>query len=659
MYTTDQFADRLKKLIPRTLGTNILFWSIALSGIAGLLVAVAVLQYRWTSEATSAEEMRIGAELESQMMKWHGDFYGEFSAICVAMQVGPDSGARDTWGDYLDRYVEWNYALPHESLPNVYRNPDIVRDVYVWETNLQSQPRLLLMNLDKKRLEASPVPADMAPLLARLKDSSGSLSKALHAWQLPGAEHEDRFEVNTAVAPLSAVNNNIAGWQFDERVPAIVHPILHHGPGKSLSGRSPVDWIVITIDLSVLQGRILPELSTRYFGGLDGLDYRVGLITTGKAPRTIYSSDIGFGAPNVAAADSTMNIFGSSAGGSEASFRPGGKKIHSLLSTEWRSFSGPTWFPVFEYESQPDPWVLELEHRSGPLQVVITRVWHKYLAMSGLVLLLLVVNITILTVAGFKAQKFARLQMDFVASISHELRTPLTAIFSAGENIKDGIVADRAGLRHYGTLILSQARQLIGHVDRILIFASIRSGKDRYNLRPLDIAEVLRCVRNSVSALIREEAYAMEEYVEPDLPLVEADLLAVCSCLENLITNAIKYGRVDRRIQIYAMRAPPSSGRQEVAITVEDHGMGIKASELTNIFEPFYRSSEAIAAQIHGTGLGLSLAKHLAKSMGGSLSVSSELGVGSAFTLRLSVAREQNRELSPANLGCQYGGQDE
>jgi hypothetical protein len=72
-----------------------------------LLATVAALQYRWTNEASTAAEMRVGAELESSVMKWQRDLYSEFSAVCVAMQVGPDSGARDSWKDYLERYVEW------------------------------------------------------------------------------------------------------------------------------------------------------------------------------------------------------------------------------------------------------------------------------------------------------------------------------------------------------------------------------------------------------------------------------------------------------------------------------------------------------------------------------------------------------------------------
>jgi hypothetical protein len=82
-------------------------WVAVLCGIAALLVAIGALQYRWTTQIRQATEARMGADLESAMMKWHLDLYGEFSAICVALQIGPDSGARDTWDDYLHRYSEW------------------------------------------------------------------------------------------------------------------------------------------------------------------------------------------------------------------------------------------------------------------------------------------------------------------------------------------------------------------------------------------------------------------------------------------------------------------------------------------------------------------------------------------------------------------------
>ena len=92
------------------------FWPLVLSGMVVLLTIVAVLQYRWTTEVSAASEVRIGTELESLMIKWHLDFYGEFSAICVATLGGPDSGATDTWDDFLQRYVEWKSSSSERRL---------------------------------------------------------------------------------------------------------------------------------------------------------------------------------------------------------------------------------------------------------------------------------------------------------------------------------------------------------------------------------------------------------------------------------------------------------------------------------------------------------------------------------------------------------------
>jgi two-component system phosphate regulon sensor histidine kinase PhoR len=184
------------------------------------------------------------------------------------------------------------------------------------------------------------------------------------------------------------------------------------------------------------------------------------------------------------------------------------------------------------------------------------------------------------------------------------------------------------------------------HVDRVLLFASIRSGKDRYNLRPIEISEILRSVLNDTSALVREEGCLIEEHVAPAVSRVLGDSFAIGGCLENLITNAVKYSGGDRRIHISTVMDWTPSRGYEVAISVEDHGMGIKDSELKNIFEPFYRSPEAAAAQIHGTGLGLSLAKHLAEATNGRLSVVSQLGVGSIFTLHLLPAPAETPHLT-------------
>ena len=617
------------------------FWPMILSGMLALLAVLAFLQYRWTNDATAAYEMRIGAELESLMVKWHGDLYGEFSAICTAMQVGPDSGARDTWNDYLDRYVEWNNALPHETLPNVYRNPDLVQTVYIWDTNLDAQPQLFRLNEDKKKIEIAQVPQNLQTLLARLRAHSTSLSTALHVWQLSSRVERTSSEI-APVSSSPAITTN-SGWQFDEDVPAIVHPIFQRD-GRSLNSQSPVDWMVIVLDLNALRKRILPELATRYFGGLEGLDYKVAVIAKGTQPEAIYSSDPGFRTQDIDTADASLNIFGSPEDVAQPHIRPS-RNAGPLRSREWHNFYGSVWFPVIEYDSHPSPWILIVQRRAGPLQAVIKGVRRKNLALSAFVLLLLALTMALLTMAGIRAQKFNKLQMDFVASVSHELRTPLTAIFSAAENIRDGVISDKSNLADYGSMVMGQSRHLMDYVDRILLFASMRSGKDRYNIRPLQISDILQRVRKNMASLIIEESCIIEENIEPGLPFVLGDLLAACGCLENLITNAIKYGGIDRRIRISA-HLQTTESRKEVAISIQDRGMGIHSSELKQIFEPFYRSPEATLAQIPGTGLGLSVCKHLAEAMGGRLSVKSEVGVGSIFTLHLQTAESQPGELT-------------
>jgi signal transduction histidine kinase len=624
------------------------FWPV-LVGIMGLLVSVAILQYRWTGEASSSNEGRIRVELESLAITWQADLYSEVSAICTTLQVGPDSGARDTWNDYLERYAEWNNTLPHESYPSVYGDPSLVSGIYIWEASEPTRPRLLLLNATSDRIEPIAIPGTLTALLGRLRANSGSLSSAQQAWRLPGDSRFGGSDTEAGSMTVAPPRSNTAGWQFDQRIPAIVHPIVDRAPDGSANSAGTVDWIVVILDIGILQKRILPKLAERYFGGPGESKYKLAVVATGTSPGTIYSSDPGFGIQELGAADFTMSIFGYPSKRDFTSNRDPRRKGSSMGGAGLPYPKGPVWFPVIQDRAGSDAWLLELQHRAGPLQLVVNRARRNNLAISALVLVLLAASMAVLTFAGYRAQNFAKLQMDFVASFSHELRTPLTVIFSAGENIKDRVVRSESDLMHYGSIVTDQSRLLMSHVDRILLYASMHSGKDRYTLRPLEIPDILDSIRRNTSALIAEEACVLEERIEPGLPPVLGDVFAICGCLENLITNAVKYGGADRRIVVAATLSQSEQNRKEVAISVEDHGIGIERSELKRIFEPFYRSPEARAAQIHGTGLGLSLAKHLAEVMGGRLSVKSEVGSGSVFTLHLQLAHASDHRSDRVN----------
>jgi two-component system, OmpR family, sensor histidine kinase SenX3 len=243
------------------------------------------------------------------------------------------------------------------------------------------------------------------------------------------------------------------------------------------------------------------------------------------------------------------------------------------------------------------------------------------------------------------ALKLAKLQMDFVASVSHELRTPLAVICASAQNIADGVVDQKEQLAKYGSVIRHHSRQLTELVNQILLFASTHEGRNRYVLRPLQVSEVIGSVLTNTRELAKEAGFEVEVRIAPDLPAVVGDFSAVCQCLQNLVVNAVKYGGNHPTITIRAFLGSRDSPQwEEVQISVEDHGIGIDAAELPRIFEAFYRSPAVTRAQIHGTGLGLPLAKSIAEAMGGRITVVSKVGVGSRFTLHLPVPKTVSTE---------------
>jgi|GEM_PF-1148822 len=247
------------------------------------------------------------------------------------------------------------------------------------------------------------------------------------------------------------------------------------------------------------------------------------------------------------------------------------------------------------------------------------------------------------------AVQLARLQMDFVAAVSHELRTPLTAVLSAGENIRDGLVCEGSGLREQGSIITSQASHLAELVDQVLLYAAIGRDKPWHEARPIRVSDVVESALGEVAFLLKGAGFTVKQEIPPDLPLVDGDLPVLSRCLQNLLVNAVKYSGGSRAITISARKDDAPDNGPGVQISVQDHGIGIAAADLAHVFEPFFRSPREVASQIRGTGLGLSIAKRGAEASGGRLTVVSQEGVGSIFTIHLpgSTLAEKNGTTAP------------
>jgi len=602
------------------------FWIVVLAGMAALLLTVAFLQYRWTSQLTEATETRIGSNVESLMLDWHLDFYQSFAAICVALQVGPDSGEYEGWRAYSERFSHWNQSATH---------PTLIQGLYILETSQGPAPRLLRLSPDQAQATPDSPSERMQRLLARLEERSGDINVALRAWEPPGESILPTF--TGEIAHTSVRRDTLTGWQFDQNIPAIVHPIIHHTlpfQTKPDIGGKAVDWIIVVLDLPTIQTQILPEVTQRY---ISNNPYELAVGIGGKANHLIYASGHGAGSAAFAHPDATMNIFGPPPESTEGYFWQTFKQGNSLTGVEWHSFSGPVWFPVIRYSEMEEPWTLMLRNQDGPLEAVVAKLRRRNTLIGGLVLLLLAASMSVVVLASHRAQRLAKLEMGFVASVSHELRTPLSAILSAGENIADGLIDTRDGLTRYGAIITSQASQLIDLVDQVLRFSSTRDGSQRYQLRPLEISDLLESVRENTAGLVLAAGFTVEQRIETGLPLIMGDRTALTRCLQNLVANAVKYSPAHRTIVIAAKLHESVTHSKQVRISVIDQGLGISPSELRHVFEAFYRSPEVASAQIHGTGLGLTLASEIAGAMGGTLSVESEIGKGSTFTLHLPV----------------------
>lgn len=229
----------------------------------------------------------------------------------------------------------------------------------------------------------------------------------------------------------------------------------------------------------------------------------------------------------------------------------------------------------------------------------------------------------------------ARMKTDFAANVSHELRSPITQIRLKAESLMFGLADTPEELDEYYQIILRESERLSRLVDNILNYAAIERGNTQYVLRPGSLAETTDRAVESVRTALEVRDMELEITVPYDLPVIHHDADAIAQCLINLISNAAKYSDPGGWIGILGRRV---EGGAELAIS--DRGIGIAAHDLRRIFEPYYRSRDALARRRKGTGIGLTITRYIMEAHGGNISVQSRPGKGSTFTLRFPALKE-------------------
>ncbi|MQX37810.1 PAS domain-containing sensor histidine kinase [Roseospira navarrensis] len=235
--------------------------------------------------------------------------------------------------------------------------------------------------------------------------------------------------------------------------------------------------------------------------------------------------------------------------------------------------------------------------------------------------------------AQVSAEQATQEKSRFMAAMSHELRTPLNAILGFSEMMKEEMLGriGHQSYRQYAADIHASGAHLAKLIDGLMDLAKIEAGRRDLTLERVQVPAVAQAALHLVEQTAARAGLTLESDLDPTLPPVIADDLAVRQILFNLLTNAIKYTPRGGRVTLSA-RAYGGGG---VAIAVADTGIGIADADRNRLFHPFARGTSAEHSRIEGSGLGLALVKSLVDLHGGTLSLESTPGQGSVFTVRL------------------------
>jgi signal transduction histidine kinase len=596
-------------------------WQLIAGAVLGvLLIALAVLQYRWIGEVGEAERARMRAGLQTRAADFSQEFDRELTRFYLAFHLEPDAADRDP---------ARSVAEGLDTVQSMPAGAGLVREVFLLEARGSRDAVLQRFDPSTHAMQ----PAEWPPALVEWRARAFRQGPPGPAAGLP------IFMADAVDASAPAL---IIPVPFIRRIDdGAGHVAVVPNPGAA--ARSLIVWL----DADRLRQQLLEPLIAKYFGAAQDSEYAVSIVQRDKPSNVVYSS-----APQTIderSADVVSGLFDLRL--EEMTHVAGVVSDHALpaparatrdrvaITIVRRGSAGDASRALITSSGSQGAWQLRARYRSGSLETIVAGSRRRNMAITFAILGLLGAAFALVIAASQRQRRLARQQMEFVASVSHELRTPLAVICSAGENLADGVVSDSAQVKTYGSLIETEGRRLGDMVERVLLFAGIGSGSRTSVRADVDLVRVVDDAVAGISGEAGARQVAIEVHRAVSLPALLGDAEALRSAVQNIIGNAVKYSPAGATVDV----AVELLNDAIVRIRVADRGIGIDREDLPHIFQPFYRGRRALDSQVRGTGIGLSVVLHVVRSHGGDVHIDSRAGEGTTVTIVLPAATPDGR----------------
>jgi signal transduction histidine kinase len=272
------------------------------------------------------------------------------------------------------------------------------------------------------------------------------------------------------------------------------------------------------------------------------------------------------------------------------------------------------------------------------------------LVLTLSVVAMLVVIATGSALAGLELKRqlaAARQKTDFVSNVSHEFKTPLTSIRMFSELLSEGKVIDESQRKQFLQIINTEAARLTRLINNVLDFARMERGEKQYHFARCDLRQIVRDTVALYRPQLEANGFSIHLAVPDPAARVNGDCDALAQVLVNLISNAEKYAASGSDLTIRLTEPGHSTRRGEIELRVEDRGPGVPRGSEEKIFEQFYRADDSLSSGIQGSGLGLTLARQIARAHGGEMRYEPRPGGGSSFVLTLPAIQASHENEDP------------